>query len=194
MSKPVILVDMDGVLVDFDGWIHERRDLWPTLDPDRSKQTHYFLTDEVSKRDAEEMRAFVNAGRIFRDALPIPGAIEGLNALRDEADVWICTRPLEANAHCRDDKGAWLREHFDADLEKRLILTSDKSLVCGSILLDDHIKLPELERATWRGVVYEQPFNAWNGGENTWDHLPRFQWGDDIEYLVEFAVNPGLWG
>ena len=193
MGRPIILVDLDGVLVDFDGWIFDRSDMFPSLNCTYASRDHYFLTDNVNEEDAAKMRKLVNESRIFLEADPLPGAIEGLNALRDEAEVWLCTRPLEANLTCRDDKARWVREHFDAGLEKRLILTSDKSLVHGDLLLDDHIKIPELERATWRGVCYEQPFNQWQGGAGTWDHLPRFQWGDDIENLL-CLVDDNVWG
>ena len=194
MTKPVILVDMDGVLVDFDGWIYDHSYLWPSLSPNRSAQTHYFLTDEVSKGDAAAMRKAVNEGRIFRDAKPIPGAIEGLNRLREVADVWICTRPLEANRNCRDDKAAWLRTHFDADLEKRLIITSNKSLVRGAILLDDHPKEKEIKQAVWRPVVYDQPFNQWQDGYGPWDAYPHYNWLEDpVEDLLHYA-DPHSWG
>ena len=184
MPKPIVLVDMDGVLVDFDAWIYERRDLWPSLNPDRSAQRHYFLTDEVSKEDARKMRQCVNAGRVFRDAPPIEGAIAGVWALAEEADVWICTKPLEANVRCRDEKASWVRRHLGAEWERRLIITPDKSLVHGDILLDDAIKLPWIERASWAPVVYDDDFN---GSGSKWDGLPRWSWSDPIEALLEHA-------
>ena len=193
VAKPVYLVDMDGVLVDFDAWIYERRDLWPSLNPDRSQQRAYFLTDEVSKTDAVKMRETVNAGRVFRDAPPLPGAIAGVWALAEEADVWICTKPLEANAHCRDDKAAWLRKHLGPEFENKLIIAPNKGLVHGAVLLDDHPKKAHIEIATWKPVIYNQPFNQWQGGESEFDAYPHYSWDMPLEDLLRWA-DPAEWG
>lgn len=184
MSKPIVLVDMDGVLVDFDGWLHERRDLWPSLNPDRSQQQHYFLTDEVTKADAKIMRETVNTSRIFLEALPMPGALAGVWALAEEADVWICTKPLEANRNCRDDKGAWLRRHLGPEFEQKCIITPDKGLVHGAVLLDDHPKPAHIARATWTPLVYDQPFN---GPGSDYQFMAHYNWSQPIENILAVA-------
>lgn len=192
MSKPVFLVDMDGVIADFDGWLFDRSHLFPSLNVTYQERDHYFLTDNVNKEDASKMRSLVNSSRIFAELDPLPGAVAGLWALAEEADVWICTRPLEANPHCRDDKGAWLRKHFGPEFEKRMILTSDKSLVRGAVLLDDHPKQVEIDRALWRPVVYSQPFNTWRDGAGAWDAYPHYSWDLPLEDLLQWA-NPSNW-
>lgn len=184
MSKPIVLVDMDNVLVDFDGVLHRHRRKWPTLDPDRSKQRHYFLTDEVSKEDAKNMRLWVNESRIFRDAEPIPGAIAGMWALAEEADVWICTKPLESNRFCRDDKAAWVRKYLGPEFEQRLIIAPNKGLVRGAILLDDHPKPDHMAIATWRPIVYRQPFN---GEGSAYEHLPHYDWSEPLDNLLRYV-------
>src|SRR5690606_26027440 len=104
--------------------------------------------------------------------LPVtPGAQEGVDALMAVGvDVWVCTKPLEVNPTCRDEKGAWLREHFPM-LEKRLIIAPDKSLVMGDILLDDAPSLEWARRATWMPVVFDAPFNR---AGSIWERLPRW--------------------
>ena len=180
--KPTILVDMDGVLADFDGWIYERQYLWPSLDPDRSKQTHYFLTDEVSRHDAAVMRQYVNQSRIFRELAPMPGAVLGFRELAEEADVWICTKPLEANGNTRDDKAEWVRNHLGPEFEGRLIITPDKSLVLGAILLDDHPKPKQIEQAVCSPVIYEHGHNVCD-----YEDHPHFLWEDGIDFLLAYS-------
>ena len=184
MTKPVILVDMDGVLADFDGWIYDRRELWPSLDPDRSKQTHYFLTNEVSRHDAAVMRQYVNQSRIFRELAPMPGAIDGFRELSEQADVWICTKPLEANLNCRDDKAAWVREHLGSEYEERLLIMADKSLALGALLIDDHPKPAQIEQAVWRPVIYAHGHNI---HDQAYEQHSFFQWEDGIDYLLAYA-------
>lgn len=186
MSKPVFLVDMDGVLANFDGWLFDRSNQFPSLNVTYEKRDHYFLTDNVDKADAAKMRELVNTSHIFAQLDPLPGAIAGLWALAEEADVWICTRPLEANPWCRDEKGQWLRKHFGPEFEKRMILTSDKSLVRGAVLLDDHPKIPEILRAEWAPVVYTQPFNR--SGPLGFGAYPHYTWDQPLENLLQHAL------
>lgn len=184
MSKPVVLVDMDGVLASFDGWLFDRSHMFPSLDVTYETRDRYFLTDNVNRKDAALMRKMVNESRIFRELDPLPGAVAGLWALAEEADVWICTRPLEANINCRDDKAYWLRKHFGPEFEKRMILTSDKSLVRGRVLLDDYPKRAEIDRATWQPIVFDQPFN---GTFSEFCALPHYNWSQPIENILQYT-------
>ncbi len=184
MSNPVVLVDMDGVLSDFDGWLYERSSLWPSLNPDRSAQRHYFLTDEVMPADAKRMREVVNSSRIFAELDPLPGAIAGLWALAEEADVWICTKPLDANPHCRDDKAAWLRRHFGPEFGAKCIIAPDKSMVRGAVLLDDCPKREQWRRADWTPIVFEQPFNR---KDPEYLGLPRYSWDQPLENILQYT-------
>lgn len=186
MRKPVLLLDMDGPLADFD------RHVWEVIvepngiemnisgldDPNRKR----FLTDNcVHQRDAAFMRKAINDDEWWFDSLPVTdGAIDGTRGLYDYFDVWVCTKPLEANDGCRDGKAAWLRQYLP-ELEAKMIIAPDKSLVHGAILLDDAPKPEWLDRATWNPVVFPSIFN---GAGSEWEQLPFWKWGDDIDWLL----------
>ena len=190
--RPTVLVDMDGPLADFDaafyalchasGW-----EMHSTL----QTQCHRFATDCIlDRKHARLAREFVNSSRWFLDLPVTTGAIDGINELAEHADVWICTKPLEANLQCRDDKASWVRRVLGEEWERRLILTPDKSLVRGDILLDDAIKLHWLNTAEWEPVVFPTP---WNGCGSDWDGLRSWKWGDPIADLLDngHAETPG---
>lgn len=186
MKRPIVLVDQDGPLADFDArfWdvVEERGYL---ADADRHTQTARFATDHlVHEHHKVHVRRTINTTRWFAELPPIEGAAEGMNALAEHAEVWICTKPLEANETCRDDKAGWVREHLGRGWEDRLIIAPDKSLVHGAILLDDAIKLRWLPRATWQPVVFRK---GWNREGSVWSHLPSWDWSQPIDQLLELA-------
>lgn len=181
-----MLVDMDGPLADFDRLFFARcaENGWE-MDCTLETQTARFATDHIPDRKLRRMaRAMIDEAGWFADLPVTPGSVEGLHGLAEHAEVWVCTKPLEANPTCRDDKGRWLARHFGKAWERRLVITPDKSLVAGAVLLDD-APFPEwFDRATWEPVIYP---TSWNGAGSKWDGLPRWGWVDDPAALLELA-------
>lgn len=191
MTDLVFLVDQDGPLADFDPHFHNRcREQGWYLDCEGAHdQTFRFATDHMPHEEQRlAARAMVDTAGWFRELPVVEGAIEGLNRLAEvpNSEVWICTKPLEANATCRDDKAWWLEQHFGREWVDRLILAPDKSLVQGHLLLDDAPKPEWSQRASWVPVIF--PMN-WNGAGSDWDGQIHWQWGDDIEILVDIAKS-----
>lgn len=184
MTLPTVLVDMDGVLADFDAKFFALcRDAgWPmhcTLET----QCHRFATDCMTdKEQARRAREIVNAPGWFVDLPVIDGAIEGFHELAEHAEVWICTKPLAANLECVGEKLSWVARHLGAAWTDRVITAPDKSMIRGDLLLDDAIKLDWLHRASWAPVRYPTP---WNGIGSRWENLPAWRWGDPILDLLE---------
>jgi hypothetical protein len=107
-----IFVDLDGVVVDFDG--HMRR----------------------TGRSAAEVKVEVGA---YYDMRPIDGALEAVRSLIGMGfEVWIATKPPTGIAHAYSDKAAWVWKHLP-ELKRRIIITHDKGLLgdAGDFLCDD---------------------------------------------------------
>lgn len=188
-ERPVLLVDQDGVLADFDQAFFDacmdHAWTWDCEGP--HEQRHRFGTDHIIDEHHRKLaRHHVNTTRWFRDLPPIPGAIEGINELAEHGEVFIATKPLEANDTCRDDKALWVREHLGGEWEKRMFIAPDKSRLHGTLLLDDCHKMDWIPRATWAPIVFEAP---WNGEGTKWDGLPRWSWGQPVEDLLEKAAE-----
>lgn len=186
--QPIVLVDMDGPLADFDAEFFAacERNGW-AMDCTIEQQRHRFATDHIpDKAHRAAARAHVDSTDWFRHLPVTRGAIEGMAVLAEHADVWICSKPLEANATCRDDKAWWLAKHFGDEWARRLILAPDKSLVYGDLLLDDAPNPDWYLRCTWRPVIFPTP---WNGAGSKWDDIDaRWTWGDPIDVLLGVLV------
>lgn len=68
---------------------------------------------------------------------PLPGAVAAVNTLRHLADVWVLTAPSVRNPLSYTEKRLSIEAHFDLDFAHRLIISPDKSLLKGDVLIDD---------------------------------------------------------
>jgi 5'(3')-deoxyribonucleotidase len=192
MEKPVLLLDMDGPIADFDlafwNFCQDKGftlDIKSLNDPKRQR----FMTENfVYSSQRSLARKRIDTTHWFRDLPVTPGALDGVPMLMEVFDVWVCTKPLEVNPWCRDDKGAWLREHFP-DLEHKMIIAPKKSLVRGDILLDDAPALTCIPEANWIPVVFPSVFN---GEHSLWHGLPTWTWGDDPKRLLDLFYGDGM--
>lgn len=182
--KPRLLLDMDGPIADFDkAFFNLCGEYGFELDCTPETQVHRFGSDHIADKKARrEARELIYRTRWFRDLPVVEGALEGVRRLQEEFDVWVCTKPLEENKRCRDDKGAWIRKHFGRDLERQLVITPDKTIVDGVILLDDAIKLDWIGKGSWKSVIFR---TVWNQEGSIWEDLPHWDWNDDVRELVD---------
>lgn len=185
-----LLLDMDGPLADFDLAFWElcrghgvEMNITSMDDPNRKR----FMTDNILRKDdRNRMREFVDHGpnRWFRDLPVVSGCQEGVERLEEAGvDIWICTKPLESNWRCRDDKAKWIRRYFP-HLEDKLLIMPNKALAIGDVLLDDAPKTKWFGEAVWKPVIFPCPFN---GEGSEWEGLPRWTWGDPIEDLLAYV-------
>lgn len=183
--RPVLLLDMDGPLANFDQALYSvcqhlgiELNIKGLDDPNRK----YYMTDNMVHANEKLMiRDLLDTSHFFQHIPVTDGAIEGVKELRQYFDVWICTKPLDANQFCRDDKMWWIKTYFP-DLYSKVIMTPKKSLVQGTILLDDAPDLDCVDRAFWKPVVFTDQFN---GSDSEWAHLPHWSWGDSIHNLID---------
>lgn len=182
MTAPIVLVDMDGPLADFDRHFWERcveRGFTFDCDGPEFQQHRYFTEHLPDRRERKAARVMVDAAGWFRHLPVTPGAQEGVERLLDAGlNVWVCTKPLEANPTCHSDKHAWIVKHFPA-LTERLILAPNKAMVRGAVLLDDAPKPEWFPAAEWTPVIFPAPFSA-----DQFPGLHRWTWGDPIHELL----------
>lgn len=60
-----------------------------------------------------------------------------VNELREKFDLYVLSAPSPRNVHSYSEKRQWIERHFDYELAKRLILSPNKGLLKGDVLIDD---------------------------------------------------------
>jgi 5'-nucleotidase len=186
MNKPkIILVDMDGVLADFEGYFLKKwRENFPELPFIEVKDRREFY---VSKEYPEEhtnkiLQIFYSEGFCF-NMEPIPGAIEAIQEIKKLGhEVFICSSPFEQAPDSLGDKLNWVSKYLDREWVTKLILINDKTLIHGDILIDDKPVITGVNQPTWKHVIYDQPYNKQNA------LAPRMDWGNWKEVLKDYLL------
>jgi 5'-nucleotidase len=74
-------------------------------------------------------------------------------------DIRFCTSHLFAYDYCVVEKYEWIDHHFGSEFVDRIILTRDKTLIRGDLLIDDKPEVFGLMEPTWEHIVYDRPHN-----------------------------------
>lgn len=181
-----ILVDMDGVIAgwgdEWDRHAAEKLHLGLSLTKD---QTDFNLRKGLTEAGVAAVQAIMDRPDFYRVLKPIAGAREALNRMVAEGhEVYIVTAPWDTNPTCADDKRAWVAKHIGPEWLERVVITKDKSIVMGDILIDDRPDIFNGHRATWRQIFFTQPYNAKRGGPRI-DNWTDGTWLDVVEAVGE---------
>ena len=148
MKKPIIYIDMDGVLVDFESALTK-------------------VSPEMLEKFAGE---YDNIPGIFALMDPVPGALEAVDRLKGKYDLYILSSSPWENPTALGDKLAWVKKYFGGDGQeniffRKVIFSSVKHLNRGDILIDDrtangagdflgrHIHFGSSEFPNWQSVL-----------------------------------------
>lgn len=148
MKKPIIYIDMDGVLVDFESALTK-------------------VSPEMLEKFAGE---YDNIPGIFALMDPMPGAIEAVDLLKEKYDLYILSSSPWENPTALGDKLAWIKKYFGGEGQeniffRKVIFSSVKHLNRGDILIDDrtangagdflgrHIHFGSSEFPNWQSVL-----------------------------------------
>lgn len=168
----IILVDMDGVLAD---WYQGMTEGYSELGGDASvfDLTRWDLG--LVDTDKRRMRSVQATPGFYAGLQPIDGGVDALYRLREMgATVKICSTPDATNPTCASDKVDWIANHLGTSWVKDLILTHDKTMVRGAILIDDKPEITGCLEPEWEHVLFNQPYNSHVTGKrilNGWDAL-----------------------
>lgn len=125
MNKIKIFVDMDGVLVNFQSGIDK-------LDESTKRE---YADDGTGKAHFDDVPG------IFSLMDPMPGAIEGVRALKRMGyDLYILSTAPWGNPSAWADKVTWITKNLDDVFHKKMIITHCKGLLAaqkGAYLIDD---------------------------------------------------------
>ncbi|HBC78636.1 MAG TPA: 5'(3')-deoxyribonucleotidase [Bacteroidales bacterium] len=149
--KEILLVDMDGVLVDIYTTffkLHEQE----TGQKLNLKDIAGLLEEEAFKNQ----RKWVSLPGFFRDLPVMPGSREALHKLNDRYKVIVVSLATEF-PFCLTDKQLWMHDNFPFISWKQLVFCGDKNIVKADIMIDDHFK--NLDHFDGLTILFTQPHN-----------------------------------
>ncbi|NXV01434.1 NT5C protein, partial [Cettia cetti] len=153
-----VLVDMDGVLADFEGAVlREFRARFPAEPRVELAERRGFSVREQYRSLREDLAAKVasvyESPGFFLDLDPVPGALEAVQEMlhMQDTEVFICTSPLRKYEHCVVEKYKWVEKHLGPEFVERIILTRDKTMVAADLLFDDKDTIQGLNSISMAG-------------------------------------------
>jgi 5'-nucleotidase len=178
----IILVDMDGVLADFEqGFIN----IWKVKHPDLpyvpvEERNTFYTYKQYPKELRPLTQDIVRAPNFFAALPPIEGALQGFKELAETGhDIAICSSPLIGNPTGASDKYDWIEENLGDDWVGKLILAPDKTMVRGDILIDDRPEIKGSQQPLWEHVLYDHLYNQEIEGRR------RLTWANWREVIPE---------
>ena len=158
-----ILIDMDGVVADLEKQFLR---IWRARYPGSffvplEESTAFYIMDDYP----EELKPLVDEiywePGFFKNMEIVPGAREALTEMQAMGfDVFLCSSPLRKYRHCVLEKYEWAEMNLGFDWTQRMILTRDKTVVQGDLLIDDKPTITGVEsNPAWEHVLYDRPYN-----------------------------------
>lgn len=167
----ILLVDMDGPLADFEAG-HQRvcrEQGYPDFVTGADRTSWDILT-LLSPEWRRTVHRHWRAPGFFAELPPVEEALKTLREWdRQGHRVFLCTAPLSYSDTCAQEKLAWVGRHLGHDFVRRTIITSDKTLVTGDILLDDKPEVHGVGTPAWRHLVYHMRYNRELPTTYTWE-------------------------
>lgn len=160
----VVLVDMDNTLVDFDlefgkRWVAARPE--DTLDLIKSRK-NFELEQNFSPELKPLAIKIMSEPGFFNSFAPQPYAVEAMKEMTEAGlHVLLCTAPLPFQWEtCVAEKYAWVRRHLGEEFLSRIIITRDKTVIKGRLLIDDKPRVAgACNKPEWTHIVFDQPYN-----------------------------------
>lgn len=133
------------------------------------------LPQYAEEHEREKVIDFVMTESFFADLDVLPGAIETLEALSKEHELFITTAAMEVPKSFAA-KYEWLTRHLPFINTQHFVFCGDKSIVQADYLIDDNVR--HFKRFKGCGILFDAPHNRFV------DHNPRVKnWNDVAEFF-----------
>ncbi|XP_065549354.1 5'(3')-deoxyribonucleotidase, cytosolic type [Lathamus discolor] len=186
-----VLVDMDGVVADFEGSVLRGFSARFPAEPrvELAARSGFSVREQYRglRRDlAAKVASVYESPGFFLGLDPIPGALEALQEMirMQDTEVFICTSPLRNYEHCVLEKYKWVEKHLGPEFVERIILTRDKTIVSADLLFDDKDTITGAEpNPSWEHILFTCCHNR-----HIQLQAPRrrlLSWADDWKGILE---------
>lgn len=162
MTRQLIIgVDLDNTVVAWESaYARDAVLIDPAFPVDEFMQRGTYDLDTATSSKETRYKVMQRRG-FYREMDILPGAKEALEAMVSMGhQVFLISQPDVDNPTGHSDKLWWVRKHLGAQWATRLVLTHDKTLWRGDILIDDKPVVSGLLKPSWQHIYFTQRYNA----------------------------------
>lgn len=154
---------MDGTLFN---WSDRLNTILRSMDPafpivseGQRQDFDYFW---VPGADKAIIKAAMDDPQLYEDLPPIEASVNAYLEMVDAGwDVFTCTSPTWTNPGCVAGKLASIDQHLGPRAADRMIVTKDKTVVRGTVLIDDKPVITGAHTPSWTHIVFDQDYNRY---------------------------------
>lgn len=158
IENRTILIDMDSVMADFDGAATAH------LPPEqRVPKNDFYVARDYPPAISQTIEAVYKAPGFFENLQPMPGLLEGWQALLDAGYApRVASAPLSSNPTAIEGKIKWLDRimvpKFGGSIVEEAIIDKEKWRYSGLALIDDRPNIPRgpnnQNNAEWEHILF----------------------------------------
>ncbi len=144
--KPLVLLDVDGVICNFTKLYVRAAKKARVLPTDFDEEWHPDEWDIGNALNltvdgkAEVHRVLSRSGAGLLGLEAYEGAIAGVKKIMLVADVYFPTASFTESPTWEYDRRQWFKEHISEEASRRLIFTACKHIIDGNVLVDDKVE------------------------------------------------------
>lgn len=171
-AKPIVLVDCDGVLADFQGGMLELINNTLGTKYERRHWSSYYYETALSLTRIQQVNieSALMTDKYFVASLPPLPLVQHMEELCRAAQVYVVTSPWPRHPTWASDRAAWLHQHVPWVPAKHIVQMHDKWHHHGDFLVDDKVETlakwqaahPRATAVKWLNGTNNEP---WNGVE-----------------------------
>lgn len=161
-----VLIDMDNTLAQFDlefgkRWAQE----YPGGSLELIQTRKHFELEQNFPDDPEAKNAAIkimSSPGLYIAFEPAVGSVEAVKEMVAAGlAVFFCTAPHPFQYEsCVAEKYSWVRKHFGEEFLSRIIITRDKTVIKGTVLIDDKPSVSgACDKPEWTHILYTQSYN-----------------------------------
>lgn len=183
-NAPIVLVDMDGVVADWQAeFDFQLENTLPHIERIPFENITSFKTQKFyADEHQEDIQRMLNAPGFYRNLKPYEGVVEALKELEQRYRIYLCTAPYVTNATCASEKMEWVDTYLGHEWMEKMVITSDKTIVYGDVLIDDKPKITGAMNPVWKHVVFDAPYNRDS-------ELRINSWAEGVEVIDGIFAN-----
>ena len=190
-QKKVLLLDMDGILAEFNSYTVERYN--QTYGENHDVKYADYLIGDSGPTDGvlnhEKIVALFNIPGYFKDMPPKAGAVEAVALLEKFFDVHVVTKVFPDS--CLDtfrEKVEWMKIHIPSLKHKMHLITGSKVLVKGDVFVDDASVHQKAWKAAWPNGIVASLQYPWTDSSQL--DIVADNWSDLAKILILHSGDP----